>query len=71
MVMDASGIKVLLSSTAALRTDAIFEVLFRLVVFRPFVSEVMFGKVKSSSEDGIRGQTTGSTQSILTDMGIQ
>jgi len=30
------------------------KVLFRLVVFRPFASEVIFGKVKSSSEDGIR-----------------
>lgn len=29
---------------------------FLLVVFKPFVSEVLVGKVKSSSEDGIRGQ---------------
>ena len=29
-------------------------VTFRMVVFRPFVSEVMLAKVKSSDEDGIR-----------------
>lgn len=28
---------------------------FRLVVFRPFVSEVLIGKVKSQDENGIRG----------------
>lgn len=27
---------------------------FRLVVFRPFISEVVVAKVKSSDEDGIR-----------------
>ena len=29
-------------------------VIFRLVVFRPFASEVILAKVKSSDEDGIR-----------------
>ena len=29
-------------------------VTFRMVVFRPFVSEVVLAKVKSSDEDGIR-----------------
>ena len=29
-------------------------VTFRVVVFRPFVSEVVLAKVKSSDEDGIR-----------------
>jgi DNA-directed RNA polymerase subunit E'/Rpb7 len=40
-------------------------VLFRLVVFRPFISEVIFGKVKSSSEDGIRGSSSGSESSLF------
>ena len=31
-----------------------FVVTFRMVVFRPFVSEVLLVKVKSSDEDGIR-----------------
>ncbi|KAH9479096.1 DNA-directed RNA polymerase III subunit rpc8 [Psilocybe cubensis] len=31
-----------------------YKVVFRLVVFRPFTSEVLIGKVKSSDEDGIR-----------------
>src|SRR5882757_6605020 len=31
-----------------------FLVVFRLVVFRPFTSEVVMAKVKSSDEDGIR-----------------
>ena len=31
-----------------------FVVTFRIVVFRPFVSEVLLAKVKSSDEDGIR-----------------
>ena len=30
-------------------------VTFRMVVFRPARSEVIIGKVKSSTEDGIRG----------------
>ena len=29
-------------------------VVFRLVVFRPFTSEVIIAKVKSSDQDGIR-----------------
>ena len=31
-----------------------FLVVFRLVVFRPFTSEVIIAKVKSSDEDGVR-----------------
>lgn len=31
-----------------------YKVIFRLVVFRPFASEVILAKVKSSDEDGIR-----------------
>lgn len=31
-----------------------FAVVFRMVVFRPFSSEVILAKVKSSDEDGIR-----------------
>ncbi|CAL1702362.1 unnamed protein product [Somion occarium] len=31
-----------------------YKVVFRLVVFRPFASEVILAKVKSSDEDGIR-----------------
>lgn len=31
-----------------------FAVVFRLVVFRPFPSEVLLAKVKSSDEEGIR-----------------
>lgn len=33
-----------------------FLVTFRMVVFRPARSEVIVGKVKSSTEDGIRGE---------------
>ena len=31
-----------------------YIVVFRMVVFRPFTSEVVIAKVKSSDEDGIR-----------------
>ncbi|TFK37416.1 RNA polymerase III subunit Rpc25-domain-containing protein [Crucibulum laeve] len=31
-----------------------YKVVFRIVVFRPFASEVLIAKVKSSDEDGIR-----------------
>ena len=34
--------------------ELLFVVTFRMVVFRPFVSEVLLAKVKSSDEDGIR-----------------
>lgn len=36
------------------RSDTRLTVVFRLVVFRPFTSEVILAKVKSSDEDGIR-----------------
>ena len=45
------------SSQASYLTSAAFfsfEVTFRMVMFRPFVSEVILAKVKSSDEDGIR-----------------
>lgn len=38
---------------------------FRLVVFRPFISEVLVGKVKSQDEDGIRGRYTPNTTARL------
>ena len=34
--------------------DCYIAVIFRLVTFRPFPSEVILAKVKSSDEDGIR-----------------
>ena len=33
----------------------IFTVKFRYVVFRPFVDEVLVGKIKSSSPEGVQG----------------
>jgi DNA-directed RNA polymerase III subunit RPC8 len=35
-------------------TNGKYAVVFRMVVFRPFTSEVVVAKVKSSDEDGIR-----------------
>jgi DNA-directed RNA polymerase subunit E'/Rpb7 len=32
------------------------EIKFRLVVFRPFVGEVLSGKIRSSTEEGICGK---------------
>ena len=29
---------------------------FRLVIFRPFVGEVMVGKIRSCSQEGVRGK---------------
>lgn len=46
---------VLLDSIWVGLTSISFSIVtFRMVVFRPFVSEVMLAKVKSSDEDGIR-----------------
>jgi len=36
------------------KANCYIVVVFRLVVFRPFISEVVVAKVKSSDEDGIR-----------------
>ena len=33
----------------------LFAVKFRYVVFRPFIDEVLVGKIKSSSSDGVQG----------------
>ena len=37
-----------------MRCNVNATVVFRLVVFRPFASEVLLARVKSSDEDGIR-----------------
>lgn len=34
-------------------TAAVVKVKFRLIIFRPFVGEILEGKVRSSSEEGI------------------
>lgn len=58
MGMDSYGIRVCEQDVWAhivLITDSgNCEVVFRMVVFRPFASEVILAKVKSSDEDGIR-----------------
>lgn len=54
--MDACGTKVG-ESTHGLserQLPTLCLVVFRMVVFRPFASEVILAKVKSSDEDGIR-----------------
>ena len=33
----------------------LFLVRFRFIVFRPFIDEVIVGKIKSSSSEGVRG----------------
>lgn len=49
------GIKVCYRlSLASFRSTYHFSVVFRMVVFRPFASEVILARVKSSDEDGIR-----------------
>jgi DNA-directed RNA polymerase subunit E'/Rpb7 len=57
--MAACGIKVRQHSFATrVRVIHSFStVVFRLVVFRPFASEVILAKVKSSDEEGIRRTT--------------
>lgn len=42
------------SLVSCLRHTNAHTVVFRLVVFRPFPSEVILARVKSSDEDGIR-----------------
>lgn len=57
MEMGFYGTKVRERTTVVLScvdTDFDLKVTFRLVVFRPFTSEVILAKVKSSDEDGIR-----------------
>jgi DNA-directed RNA polymerase III subunit RPC8 len=44
-----------LQTTFIFMTLILGPVEFRLVVFKPFVSEVLIGKVESSTEEGIRG----------------
>lgn len=33
------------------------EVLFRFIVFRPIIEEIVIGKIKSCSRDGVQGDT--------------
>lgn len=37
-------------------SDNIFSVHFRYVVFRPFVDEILLGKIKSCSKEGVHGK---------------
>ncbi len=39
-----------------LLTTRIFSVHFRYVVFRPFLDEVLVGKIRSSSKEGVSGK---------------
>lgn len=71
MATGAYGTKVDQTGNPCLHGTHSSLVEFRLVVFKPFVSEVLIGKVESSTEEGIRGAkisngpTTGGTYSIL------
>lgn len=53
--MDAYGTKVEHIHGLRIHDIHLIPVEFRLVVFKPFVSEVLIGKVESSTEEGIRG----------------
>jgi len=55
MATDAYGTKVDYTNHLYLHDTHLGPVEFRLVVFKPFVSEVLIGKVESSTEEGIRG----------------
>lgn len=54
MVMESCTIKVRIHSALRIESDINAVVVFRLVTFRPFRSEVILAKVKSSGEDAIR-----------------
>ncbi len=60
MATDAYGTKVHHTYDLYLRDTHLGPVEFRLVVFKPFVSEVLIGKVESSTEEGIRGASISS-----------
>ena len=55
MAMDVYGTKVDHTDDLYLCDTHLGPVEFRLVVFKPFVSEILIGKVESSTEEGIRG----------------
>lgn len=54
MATDAYGTKVNHTGDPYLYDTHLGPVEFRLVVFKPFVSEILIGKVESSTEEGIR-----------------
>ena len=55
MATAAYGTKVNYKDNSYIHDTHLCPVEFRLVVFKPFVSEVLIGKVESSTEEGIRG----------------
>ena len=55
MATGAYGTKVNYKDNSYMHDTHLCPVEFRLVVFKPFVSEVLIGKVESSTEEGIRG----------------
>lgn len=52
--MGSCGTKVGTDAQGILTEHLYLLVVFRMVVFRPFASEVIIAKVKSSDQDGIR-----------------
>ena len=54
MATVAFGTKVQSFMARIFFVDQLEKVVLRLVVFRPFLSEVIVARVKSSSEEGIR-----------------
>ncbi len=55
MVTVVSGIKVCVKTFLVLYMTIYNVVTFRLVVFRPFVSEIIVGTVKDCTEEYVRG----------------
>ena len=74
MATDVCGTKVGHTDDLCLYDTHLGPVEFRLVVFKPFVSEILIGKVESSTEEGIRGArisfipTVGGIYSILSSL---
>ena len=73
MATDVYGTKVCHTGDLYFHDTHLGPVEFRLVVFKPFVSEVLIGKVESSTEEGIRGASissipTGGIYSILSSL---
>ena len=44
---------------------------FRMVIFRPFVGEIITGKIRSSSQEGVRGKMTCTKQEQRRQLGLK
>ena len=62
MVLHTQKVCVCVFAIVLNRPTSVLSVAFRFVVFRPFTNEVLVGKIRSCSAEGVRGKPVAVSQ---------